>query len=146
METVVAHHSQQNLVFWSICRSLAMSARSLVSISSPPGPFQNLEEGSLWYPCYSSNLQLGAPFMGQPDYNLNNIASVIWGAMLWSSVHLTKNCLRLRFVEKMYLKLNHQASRSTGTYTPTAWTGQRKTFTTHCYEMASHSYEKRGVL
>ena len=43
MDLVVEHRSQQNLVFSSICRSLAMSAWSLVKGSGLPGPFKNLE-------------------------------------------------------------------------------------------------------
>ena len=43
MELVVEHRSQQNLVFSSICRSLAMSAWSLVQGSGLSGPFKNLE-------------------------------------------------------------------------------------------------------
>ena len=74
------------LVFSSICRSLTMSARSFVMGSRLPGLFQNLGDGTLWYPCNGSNLQLDAPFLGKPDCN---IADAMWRAMSWSCVRLT---------------------------------------------------------
>ena len=70
MEPIVVHHSQQNPVFSSICRSLAMFMRSLIKMFRSPGPFQNLGNGALWYPCNGNNLQLSAPFRGQPYYHL----------------------------------------------------------------------------
>ena len=70
MELVAMHHSQQNPVFSSICRSLVMFTRSWVMGSGLPGPFQNLGDDALWYSCDGSNLQSGAPLTGHPDYHL----------------------------------------------------------------------------
>ena len=47
-----------------------MPATSLVRGSDLLGPFQNLGDGTLLYPCNGSNLQLGAPYTGQPDSHL----------------------------------------------------------------------------
>ena len=150
MEPVVEHHSQQDPVFSSICWSLAMSARSLVLGSGLPGPFNNLGDGALWYPCNGSNLQLGAPFTGQADYRLHYCRCNRTRHVM-VCVHQTE---RLRFKKHLPQLKPYSFQVHKETNTCKAQTGQRKAFTMHfCGEIGGggggggneHRYQRGGL-
>ena len=132
MEQVVAHHSQQNLVFSSICRFL-WCPRGLCQGFQYPWTILEYWRWRLVMPLYWQESPIGFSL-----YGTTWPSSVI--LQVWYDVPRIGCCLGLRLFKENYLKSNHLVSRSAEANTPNSIGWTKRSFHN---ALGSHYFEKR---